>query len=520
MKNRQRYFFGFPLIVCVLLGACSLTGDGDSGSDDYAVTVTVSPSSVTLAKGTSQQFSATVTNAYSQTVTWSIEGNHAAATTISPAGLLTVAANESVRTFTVKATRNYYGDISSGTAAVTVALDGEIPTNLKVTRPGKTAVGLSWNSVTNVSTYKVYRSTNGKDYSHLASSSAASYTDNAVAAGSSYYYAVSAVVKGLETGKSSVSYSFAEEYFALPVFAGRRLVPLIAGQKHYYRFPVNAGESYTITWENGNSGNADYYVRCSAWQSDGTALFTNSYEGYTSPKVFTASTGGYVTVEIENRNSSTSYNYMAYCLRTNGETDTGVAALPPEKVSGFTVTSPGTSSISLSWNPVSGAVRYNMYRSTTQTGAAGLLGNSGSTAYTDSSVAAGASYYYTIAPVNADGREGVRVQGAFAFAASHYPLPDYSGSSLMNLGAGQKHYYRFSVNAGQGYMITWENGSSGNADYYVRCSAWQNDGTAIFTNSYEGYTSPKVFTASTGGYVTVEIENRNSSTSYNYKIYR
>jgi hypothetical protein len=233
MKKRQRnYFPGLLLIGCVLLGACSLTGDDDSGGNDYSVTVTVSPSSVTLAKGTSRQFIATVTNAYSQTATWSIEGNHAAGTTISSNGLLTVAGNESVRTFTVKATRNYYGDITSGTAAVTVALDGEIPTNLKVTRPLATAISLSWNSVTNVSTYRIYRSINGKDYSHLADSAANSYTDNAVAAGSSYYYAVSAVVKGLETGKSSVAYSFAEEHFALPVFAGRRLVPLSGGQKH------------------------------------------------------------------------------------------------------------------------------------------------------------------------------------------------------------------------------------------------------------------------------------------------
>jgi hypothetical protein len=89
----------------------------------------------------------------------------------------------------------------------------------------------------------------------------------------------------------------------------------------------------------------------------------------------------------------------------------------------------------------------------------------------------------------------------------------------MSLPGNAKHYYRLAVSAGQSYTITWENGSSGNADSYVRCSAWQNDGTAIFTGERYGYTSPKVFTAAMSGYVTVEIANASGSTSYDYQVY-
>jgi hypothetical protein len=90
----------------------------------------------------------------------------------------------------------------------------------------------------------------------------------------------------------------------------------------------------------------------------------------------------------------------------------------------------------------------------------------------------------------------------------------------MSLSGGQKHYFRLPVTAGQGYTITWEDGNNQNANYYdVRCSAWQNDGTEIFSNANNGYTSPRVFTATATGFITVEVRNASSSTAYDYKIY-
>jgi fibronectin type 3 domain-containing protein len=529
MKNKGKlfYFCLFAAVLFLPFTSCLLIDDPEDESGNGGITVTVSPSSVTLAKGTTQKFEATVTGSYSSSVTWSVEGSSSSTTTIDRDGLLAVAANESSRTLTVKAIwSSYGGDTANGTAAVTVATDAEIPSNLKISKPEKTGIPLSWSAVTNASSYKVYRSINGKDYSHLGNTSSVSYSDTAITAGSSYYYAVSAVVNSLETGKSSVVFSFAEEYFALPVFSDRRLVPITAGQKHYYRFPVTSGESYTVTWEDGKSKNADSNIRVSVWQNDGTAAFTDIgyYRGgYTDPLVFTAAMAGYISVEVKNANNSNRFNYMAYCLRKNDESDAGVAALPPAMVTGIKVTSPATSSVTLSWDAISDAANYNIYRSPTQIATPGLVGNSNSTSFADTNVASGASYYYTIAPVNAGGKEGVWVQGAFAYAASHFPLLEYSASDLMELSAGSKHYYRLAVSSGQGITITWQNGSSQNANSNIRVSVWQNDGTAAFTDIgyYRGgYTDPLVFTAAMAGYVTVEVKNVNNSTNYNYQIYR
>jgi fibronectin type 3 domain-containing protein len=518
-KGKLLHFCLFLTALFLLLNGCTwVDDDEDNGSGSSSVTVTVSPSSITLAKGTVRQFSATVSNGYSS-VTWSVEGNSSPETAISREGVLSVAGNEGARTLTVKATWSSYGETASGTAKVTVAAETEIPSNLKISKPGKTGINLSWSAVTNASSYKVYRSINGKDYSHLGDVSAASYMDTAVTAGSSYYYAVSAVVKGLETGKSTAVFGFAMEYFALPAIGDKRLVPIKTGEKHYYRFPVISGGSYTITWEDGSSQNADYYVQCTAWQNDGTQIMNRQSSGYTSPKVFTADSAGYITVEVGNWSSSASHNYMAYCLRKEGETDSGVAALPPAPVAHIKATAPVPSSITLGWDPVPAAVSYNIYRAPTKDAAPGLLGVSNVSSYADTTVAAGISYYYTVAPVNADGKEGARVERTFAYAVTHYALPAYSSSQLVSLPAGSKHYYRLAVSAGQDVILTWENGSSQNADYYVQCTAWQNDGTQIMNRQSSGYTSPKAFTADSAGYITVEVGNWSSSASYDYQIY-
>jgi hypothetical protein len=89
--------------------------------------VTVSPKTVTVVKGGSQQFSAdvSVTWGAAQTVNWTIVEAHLAGTTISAEGLLTVAANESAVTLTVKAASTVDSS-KSDTAVVTVIIPSSV----------------------------------------------------------------------------------------------------------------------------------------------------------------------------------------------------------------------------------------------------------------------------------------------------------------------------------------------------------------------------------------------------------
>ncbi|MCL2487809.1 MAG: Ig-like domain-containing protein, partial [Oscillospiraceae bacterium] len=81
--------------------------------------VAVSPSSVNLFKGATQQFAAAVTgtNDPDQSVTWSVSGNNNAGTVISAAGILTVPLSETASTLTVTATSTF-DTTKFGTAAV------------------------------------------------------------------------------------------------------------------------------------------------------------------------------------------------------------------------------------------------------------------------------------------------------------------------------------------------------------------------------------------------------------------
>lgn len=85
-------------------------------------TVAVTPSALTMGKGTSTQFTATVTNAgfASTGVTWSISGQQSANTRIDGQGRLYIAQDESATTITVKAT-SVFDTGKSNTATVTVS---------------------------------------------------------------------------------------------------------------------------------------------------------------------------------------------------------------------------------------------------------------------------------------------------------------------------------------------------------------------------------------------------------------
>jgi hypothetical protein len=129
-------------------------------------------------------------------------------------------------------------------------------------------------------------------------------------------------------------------------------------------------------------------------------------------------------------------------------------------------------------------------------------------------------YYYTVKGVNTSG-SSPDSNMAFSCAASHYALPNYSSSQTTNLYSNAKDYYRLAVSTGQRITITWQDGNNQNASGYLRVSAWQNDGTSIFNEEWggNGYTSPREFTVTEAGYVTVEVKNISGSTGYDYQIY-
>jgi fibronectin type 3 domain-containing protein len=67
-------------------------------------------------------------------------------------------------------------------------------------------------------------------------------------------------------------------------------------------------------------------------------------------------------------------------------------------------------SVNLSWNASTGVAGYNVYRSTTSNGTYSKINSAmdANTAYIDSSVVSGQTYYYEATAVNSSGQESSR----------------------------------------------------------------------------------------------------------------
>jgi formylglycine-generating enzyme required for sulfatase activity len=108
--------------VTVKAGSNSVTIPMTAVGGTATVTgVSVSPASITVLKGRTQQFSATVEGTWNpaQAVSWTIDEDVASGTGIDGDGLLTVAAGETAASLTIRATSTVDTG-KSGTAAVTV----------------------------------------------------------------------------------------------------------------------------------------------------------------------------------------------------------------------------------------------------------------------------------------------------------------------------------------------------------------------------------------------------------------
>jgi large repetitive protein len=68
---------------------------------------------------------------------------------------------------------------------------------------------------------------------------------------------------------------------------------------------------------------------------------------------------------------------------------------------------PTQHTVDLTWDPSEGAIGYNIYRGTASGGPYAMLNSSldSSTAYTDSTVTSGQTYYYVATSVNANSQE-------------------------------------------------------------------------------------------------------------------
>ena len=247
---------------------------------------------------------------------------------------------------------------------------------------------LKWNAVTGAAKYEVYRarSLNG-DYIKYSTVTGTSYTNiSYIENGNTYYYKVRALgsdgTAGAWSSIVSVTYRAAS--------TGTLPAPTVTGGNDAQGRP-------TLKW-NAVTGAAKYEVyRARSRSGEYIKYSTVTGTSYTN------------TSYIENGNT---YYYKVRALDANGTAGAWssiVSVTCRLKLTAPSVTG-GTDSQgrpTLKWNAVTGAAKYEVYRSASRSGTYTKYSTQTSTSYTNSSyLTSGTTYYYKVRALGSDGSYG------------------------------------------------------------------------------------------------------------------
>lgn len=332
------------------------------------------------------------------------------------------------------------------------------PSNLAVTTIGARQVALSWSPVPGVKTtgsYQVYRATaSGGPYASVASiNNTTIYTDTGLTTGTTYYY----VVRAFDNNVGSVNSNQVSAVPALlpptnlVATAQNQQVTLawnsVFGNEGYRVLRATAtGGPYTVidpstpnntNYVNNNLTNGTTYYYVVETLSNGnpsansneasakpipppsppTGLVTTSGNGRVDISWTATATATSYQIDVSSLNSSfstystfastpnnfavggangTTYYFRVRAINNSGmssnsATVAGAAHIPPPIISGL----PGDSSVQLSWNAVSGATGYKIYRSQSS-GTEGLQTQVTTTSWLDTGRTNGTTYYYVV----------------------------------------------------------------------------------------------------------------------------
>ena len=254
-------------------------------------------------------------------------------------------------------------------------------------------VKLSWNSVSGAAGYGIWRALpQDEDYTLLETTTSTTYLDYDVSAGTTYYYAVGAFDNDYNVG------SIAEDAIA---FKGESGGGTTSKPNTPSGVKATANSSYiSVTW-NAVSG-ADSYGVYRSTSANGTYSLITTF-ATTTYSDYAVSAGTTYYYKISAKNSAGESDKSTYANATMSSGGGTTTTLPAP--TGVTATA-STYTITVSWNSVSDADQYNVYRSTSQYSGFTKATSTYTTSYIDLNPTSGTTYYYKVAAVDANGKEG------------------------------------------------------------------------------------------------------------------
>lgn len=264
--------------------------------------------------------------------------------------------------------------------------DGSLaaPSNVVATPLGTAQIHLSWNAVSNASSYAIYRSTSySGTYSQITTVSVPYYTDANLSSGVTYYYKLKAV-------NSSAASAFSNSVQAATLTDTGFL---------------QAPDDFTVT----PLSSKEIYL---TWNSVDNAFTYNIYRT-------TADTGIYVLLASVNRpyytdesvTLGTTYFYKVQAAYSGGTGPYSKVVAGAPLLKGDTLGVPtnvaasgiDSANILVTWGVVNNAKYYQVYRSTSFSGVYSIAGTSTLPYLIDEGLVPGMTYYYKVQAVSSAG---------------------------------------------------------------------------------------------------------------------
>ena len=230
---------------------------------------------------------------------------------------------------------------------------------------------LSWNAVSGAKKYEVYRATSetGK-YSKISTTTKLSFVDTKAPIAKTFYYKVKAVAA------SSAYNSALTEAFSAPSLCPRPVVTL--------KVDPATGKP-TLTWKKVASAVEYEVFRATKENGPYTPLATQTATSYTDEKAQLDSTVYYAV--IAKAADASYHSYYSHAVSTT------IACGQPVLNA---KTDPATGLPTLTWEAVTGAAEYEIYRSTAKTGTYTEICATDGLRFVDTDTVIGKTYYYKL----------------------------------------------------------------------------------------------------------------------------
>jgi fibronectin type 3 domain-containing protein len=286
--------------------------------------------------------------------------------------------------YVVQAINSTGSTLNSFEASITATSNAQ-STPLNLIAVGESAkASLSWTGFTSTQFYKVYRATqSGGPYQFISRVSSASYVDNTVTNGSSYYYVVSGVNSAQETVQSN-------EARVTPRGVGNAPTGLsVTPVNDLGICPGVSGLGFVLTWNNPSHFN--------------TIQISQSYTAGNFLLVSTTTGNRYVDCSpLFTANNSNPAHPNVFALRTvwgADQSDPSAYVTANNQGNPDLVVSPGDTSIELEWSIPSLSVAFDVQRSLNPPGPFTTIASDITDSfYSDSAVSSGVTYFYRIIP--------------------------------------------------------------------------------------------------------------------------